>query len=89
MCARPEKNIEEGLWFVRKRLARYSRRQRCVLPWMASQILRRDESPRPTIVISFDGAQPAVIEGLIRKGKLPRQGGFATLISQGTRADRE
>jgi predicted AlkP superfamily phosphohydrolase/phosphomutase len=40
-----------------------------------------------TIVISFDGAQPGVIEGLIRKGKLPRQGGFATLISQGTRAE--
>lgn len=41
----------------------------------------------PTIVISFDGAQPGKIEELIRSGKLPRSGGFGTLIREGTRAE--
>jgi predicted AlkP superfamily pyrophosphatase or phosphodiesterase len=40
-----------------------------------------------TILISFDGAQPEVIERLIRSGKLPRNGGFATLIREGTKAE--
>ena len=41
----------------------------------------------PTIGISFDGAQPGRIEELIQSGKLPRNGGFATLIRQGTKAE--
>src|SRR5215831_11223480 len=40
-----------------------------------------------TILISFDGAQSEVIERLIRKGKLPWHGGFATLIREGTKAE--
>jgi predicted AlkP superfamily pyrophosphatase or phosphodiesterase len=39
-----------------------------------------------TILISFDGAQPEVIEKLIEQRKLPRDGGFAELIDRGTRA---
>jgi predicted AlkP superfamily pyrophosphatase or phosphodiesterase len=39
-----------------------------------------------TILISFDGAQPAVIEKLLEQKKLPRDGGFAELIGKGTRA---
>jgi hypothetical protein len=38
------------------------------------------------ILISFDGAQPDVIEKLIEQRKLPRDGGFAELIDRGTRA---
>jgi len=41
----------------------------------------------PTVVISFDGAQPGVIEGLLRSGKLPWNGGFGRLIREGTRAE--
>lgn len=41
----------------------------------------------PTILISFDGAQPEKIAELIRRRKLPRNGGFATLIREGTRAE--
>lgn len=41
----------------------------------------------PTILISFDGAQPEKIAELIRRRKLPRDGGFATLIREGTRAE--
>lgn len=41
----------------------------------------------PTIVISFDGAQPGVFERMLREGKLPRNGGFGTLMREGTRAD--
>src|SRR5262245_61614888 len=40
-----------------------------------------------TILISFDGAQPEVIERLIRRGKLPWHGGFAKLIREGTKAE--
>ena len=40
-----------------------------------------------TILISFDGAQPEVIEQLIRNGKLPWNGGFARLIREGTKAE--
>jgi predicted AlkP superfamily pyrophosphatase or phosphodiesterase len=40
-----------------------------------------------TILISFDGAQPEVIERLIRSGKLPWNGGFAKLIREGTKAE--
>src|SRR5215510_3780505 len=40
-----------------------------------------------TVLISFDGAQPEVIERLIRSGKLPRNGGFARLIQEGTKAE--
>ena len=43
-------------------------------------------SPR-TILISFDGAQPQVIEQLLRNKKLASDGGFATLIREGTQAD--
>jgi hypothetical protein len=39
-----------------------------------------------TILISFDGAQPEVIEKLLEQKKLPRNGGFAALIDKGTRA---
>jgi predicted AlkP superfamily pyrophosphatase or phosphodiesterase len=39
-----------------------------------------------TILISFDGAQPEVIEKLLAQRKLPRDGGFAELIDKGTRA---
>lgn len=48
----------------------------------------RDHSrSTPTIVISFDGAQPRVIERMIRSGKLPSNGGFAKLIREGTKTD--
>jgi len=40
-----------------------------------------------TVLIAFDGAQPEVIERLIRIGKLPRNGGFARLIREGTKAE--
>jgi hypothetical protein len=43
-------------------------------------------SPR-TILISFDGAQPQVIEQLLRNKKLAGDGGFATLLREGTQAD--
>jgi predicted AlkP superfamily pyrophosphatase or phosphodiesterase len=39
------------------------------------------------ILISFDGAQPQVIEQLLRNKKLGADGGFATLIREGTQAD--
>ena len=39
-----------------------------------------------TILISFDGAQPQVIEQLLRNKKLAGNGGFATLIREGTQA---
>jgi predicted AlkP superfamily pyrophosphatase or phosphodiesterase len=44
------------------------------------------ESTNKTILISFDGAQPQVIEKLLEQKKLPRDGGFAELIGKGTRA---
>lgn len=39
-----------------------------------------------TILISFDGAQPEVIEKLLGQKRLPHDGGFAELIGKGTRA---
>lgn len=47
---------------------------------------RDKSSSTPTILISFDGAQPQVIEKLLQSGKLPANGGFAKLISEGTQA---
>ena len=47
---------------------------------------RDKSSSTPTILISFDGAQPQVIEKLLKSGKLPANGGFAKLISEGTQA---
>jgi predicted AlkP superfamily pyrophosphatase or phosphodiesterase len=44
------------------------------------------ESTNKTILISFDGAQPEVIEKLLEQKKLPPNGGFAALIDKGTRA---
>jgi predicted AlkP superfamily pyrophosphatase or phosphodiesterase len=44
-------------------------------------------SPSRTILISFDGAQPEVIERLIRRGKLSWNGGFGKLIREGTKAE--
>jgi predicted AlkP superfamily pyrophosphatase or phosphodiesterase len=46
-----------------------------------------DSRQSPTILISFDGAQPQVIDRLLASGKLPKNGGFATLISNGTKAE--
>ena len=40
----------------------------------------------PTILISFDGAQPAVIDRLLKSGKLSKDGGFAKMIRGGTQA---
>jgi hypothetical protein len=51
-----------------------------------SRVESRDKSSAPTILISFDGAQPQVIEKLLKSGKLPANGGFAKLISEGTQA---
>ena len=48
---------------------------------------REKESSTPTILISFDGARPQVIEKLLKSGKLPAAGGFAKLISAGTKAE--
>jgi predicted AlkP superfamily phosphohydrolase/phosphomutase len=48
---------------------------------------RHGSSSTPTVLISFDGAQPEVIEKLRRSGKLPPNGGFAKLILEGTKAD--
>jgi predicted AlkP superfamily pyrophosphatase or phosphodiesterase len=39
-----------------------------------------------TILISFDGAQPEVIERLLEQRKLSKNGGFAELIAKGTKA---
>lgn len=47
----------------------------------------KDFSSR-TILISFDGAQPEVIEKLLRSEKLPGHGVFAKLIREGTTAER-
>ncbi len=47
---------------------------------------RDKSSSTPTILISFDGAQPQVIEKLLKSGKLPANGGFAKLTSEGTQA---
>jgi predicted AlkP superfamily pyrophosphatase or phosphodiesterase len=46
-----------------------------------------DKHSTRTILISFDGAQPQVIHKMLQSGRLPRNGGFGTLIREGTRAD--
>ena len=38
-----------------------------------------------SILISFDGAQPEVIEKLLDQRKLPRNGGFTALIDEGAK----
>jgi len=54
-----------------------------------SRVESRDKgSSTPRILISFDGAQPQVIEKLLKSGKLPANGGFAKLISKGTQGAR-
>ena len=59
-----------------------------LLPSYSGQASAEDKaSPSRTILISFDGAQPEVIERLIRRGKLPWNGGFAKLIREGTKAE--
>ena len=59
-----------------------------LLPFYSGQASAEDKaSPSRTILISFDGAQPEVIERLIRRGKLPWNGGFAKLIREGTKAE--
>jgi predicted AlkP superfamily pyrophosphatase or phosphodiesterase len=40
----------------------------------------------PTIVISFDGAQPDVIAQMLKSGKLAKDGGIAQIIGSGTQA---
>ena len=57
-----------------------------LLPFPNGQAVSKDRDAR-TILISFDGAQPEVIERLIRTGKLPWNGGFARLIHEGTKAE--
>jgi hypothetical protein len=57
-----------------------------LLPFSNGQAESKDRDTR-TILISFDGAQPEVIERLIRNGKLPWNGGFAKLIREGTKAE--
>ena len=57
-----------------------------LLPFPNGQAVSKDRDAR-TILISFDGAQPEVIERLIRSGKLPWNGGFAKLIREGTKAE--
>ena len=57
-----------------------------LLPFPNGQAESKDRDAR-TILISFDGAQPEVIERLIRSGKLPWNGGFARLIREGTSAE--
>jgi predicted AlkP superfamily pyrophosphatase or phosphodiesterase len=56
----------------------------CTVP--SGRAESKDKSARTTL-ISFDGAQPEVIERLIRNGKLPWNGGFARLIREGTKAE--
>jgi predicted AlkP superfamily pyrophosphatase or phosphodiesterase len=59
-----------------------------LLPFCSGQAASEDKpSSSRTILISFDGAQPEVIERLIRIGKLPWNGGFARLIREGTKAE--
>ena len=59
-----------------------------LLPFSSSQAASEDKaSSSRTILISFDGAQPQVIERLISTKKLPLNGGFARLIREGTKAE--
>ena len=60
-----------------------------ILLWLLAVTAHADSphsSPR-TILISFDGAQPHVIEELLRNKKLSGDGGFAVLIREGMRVD--
>jgi hypothetical protein len=54
---------------------------------VADALAQSRHSSSPTILISFDGAQPKVIERLLREGKLSKEGGFAKLIREGTKAE--
>ena len=57
------------------------------LPFLNGHAESTDKaSSSRTILISFDGAQPEVIEKLLEQRKLHRNGGFAELIAKGTRA---
>jgi predicted AlkP superfamily pyrophosphatase or phosphodiesterase len=58
-----------------------------LLPFSNGQAESKPTASSRTILISFDGAQPEVIERLIRNGKLPWNGGFAKLIREGTKAE--
>jgi hypothetical protein len=59
-----------------------------LLPFFSGEARSEDKSSSSrTILISFDGAQPEVIERLIRRGKLAWNGGFAKLIREGTKAE--
>jgi hypothetical protein len=60
-----------------------------ILLWLLAVTAHADSphSSRRTILISFDGAQPQVIEQLLRNKKLASDGGFATLIREGVSAD--
>src|SRR4030095_6600919 len=58
-----------------------------LLPFSNGHAESKTTASSRIILISFDGAQPEVIKRLIRRGKLPWNGGFARLIREGTRAD--
>ena len=60
-----------------------------ILLWLLAVAAYADShhSALRTILISFDGAQPQVIEQLLGSKKLDGDGGFATLIREGTKAD--
>jgi predicted AlkP superfamily pyrophosphatase or phosphodiesterase len=58
-----------------------------LLPFSKGHSASTDTTSTPrTILISFDGAQPEVIEKFLEQRQLPRNGGFAELIDKGTRA---
>jgi predicted AlkP superfamily phosphohydrolase/phosphomutase len=58
-----------------------------LMPWSGIAQPRRGSDSAQTILISFDGAQPGMIEKLLTSRKLPRDGGFAKLIAEGTKAE--
>ena len=58
-----------------------------LLPFSNGQAESKPTASSRTILISFDGAQPEVIERLIRNGKLSWNSGFAKLIREGTKAE--
>src|SRR5215510_10903250 len=58
----------------------------CVLGINGSTGADDDKHSTRTILISFDGAQPEVIERMLQSGRLPANGGFGTLIHDGTSA---
>src|SRR5262245_18391835 len=68
---------------------------KCLILWTAVMFFSapnaqsaegKNKHATATILISFDGEQPGVIERLLANGKLPANGGFAKLISAGTQA---